>query len=264
MSAAPASAELSAALLAASEHLGARRAGAIDWQGQVAFAKRTGLQRRRDRWLATLGALLVRVFWRSGPATAPRRAGDVPIEVQRLRELAAAGVRVPQVLAWGEGIFVMTSAGTPLEHVLAATPDPRERLQLLRDTAIELAQLHQRGQWHGGAQCRNLAVTPEGLVRFDFDLDLDRYFALPVLQAFDALLWASSVVGLTDADAATALVRTYLDAAPEAARAAFARSRWLVDRLAASWLLRVWMPKEAHRVQGIAAVLDGAAGPEDG
>lgn len=227
----------------------------IVWQGRAAYGKRRVALRVHERVLLSLAPLLRR-WLAPRMAFAPKRyAADLPVEVQRLRALGALGWNVPEVLAADREVFVTADAGPALVALLATEPDAATRLQWLLEAARDLAAFHTAGQWHGAAQIRNLVRTADGrLGRIDFEPALDVHLPLPLLQAFDAALFFTSIVRMQNRDTLPAVAQAYLDAAPEPARDALRRGLPMLRRLARSRLLHRLVPKEAGRLRAIAAL----------
>ncbi|MFT3718916.1 hypothetical protein [Pseudorhodoferax sp.] len=240
--------------------LAGRRVAPCVWDGQPAFAKRLFRRRPWEGWLLGAFAPLLRRLLAPGlPFTPVRRTALHVFEVQRLRELHAAGAAVPRVLAVARSAFVMEPAGRPLPACGRDGAAPRA--DLLLAAAEDLAQFHRAGHWHGGAQIRNVAWNGTGFVRFDFDRAFDRHFPLPMLQALDVLLFLSS---LADIDAPG-----LLEAAATACCAGedgpvlgvLARLRPTVQRLGHAGWMRALAAKEARRCERIAAALGPALAP---
>ena len=112
----------------------------------------------------------------------PNLGGHTAIatEVQRLRDLAARGLRVPTVLAAQEDGFIMRHLGRPaeqtpslgneIEAAVPAGPEAVLRLWLQGLRAIEL--VHNQGTCLSQAFARNLVRCPDGVVGYiDFEDD---------------------------------------------------------------------------------------------
>lgn len=119
--------------------------------------------------------------------------GTARHEAAALREFAALGLNVPEVIYGDDDYFVMSDAGSTLEFVLR--DNPGEKDYYIGLAAAELGRLHRLGRAHGGAQIKNIAVKdgrvffidleeriPEGLVDkfqvrdlFLFLLSLERH-----------------------------------------------------------------------------------------
>lgn len=225
----------------------------VRWCGELGFAKRRSRLRSHERLLLAFAPVLRR--WLAPEATFKARRYDpaLPVEVQRLEEMRAAGQIVPDVLAACEDVFVTAYAGQTLASIIGEEPSREMRHGLLAHAARDLARFHANGFWHGAAQIRNVVVSPEGkLGRIDFETSLDRHLPLPLLQAFDAALLFSSIGRGRDASALPAVAAAYQESAPAAAREALRRGLPLLRVLARSRLVHKLAPKEAERMRAIA------------
>ncbi len=152
------------------------------------------------------------------PIPAPGGPAGQAIELRRLQELAAAGVRVPRVLHVDAGFFVMERLpGQSLGERLAAQPDDARALweQGLRF----LQDVHARGQYLSQASARNLIVTPAGIAAIDFEDDPREVLPLAAAQVRDWLLYLQSTVWLLR-EPQQELLRTWESLAPTGADAA--------------------------------------------
>lgn len=190
-------------------------------------------------------------------------------EHERLKALAAAGERVPQVLAFDGHTLQTGDIGPTLDQVLSRTPQA-ERLALMCAASADLARFHARGQWHGGAQTRNLTWDGEHFARLDFEERLQPGLPLATVQVYDVLQLVLSLARYLDTlgpQAVLAVLNAYQQARLPLAQAApvppdlvgFLRRLlprlWLVSRLAA-WSSRLDGSSELKRLR---TVLDGMA-----
>jgi tRNA A-37 threonylcarbamoyl transferase component Bud32 len=113
-------------------------------------------------------------------------AALLAFEHDRLLQLGRAGERVPPVLAFDGHSMVTGHIGTTLDHWLHISPDG-ERLPLMRAAAADLAAFHARGQWHGGAQTRNMTWDGAHFARLDFEERLQPGMPLATVQVYDVL-----------------------------------------------------------------------------
>lgn len=228
---------------------------AVVWDGTPGFGKRRTTLRTHERILLALAPIMRRWLAPDIPFSAKRYAPELPVEVQRLRALHQAGWAVPEVLAADSHVFVTADAGRILEALLSEEPDSDVRLLWLLDAARDLAAFHRGGQWHGAAQIRNVVRMKDGrLGRIDFETALDTRLPLPLLQAFDATLFFTSLARTRDVAALPTIARAYLLEAPEAALVALRRGFPLLRRLARSRLVQRLAPKEAERLQAVASL----------
>lgn len=140
-------------------------------------------------------------------------------EHQRLLALAAAGEAVPPVLAFDGHTLVTGDIGPTLDSQLFAMP-AEQRLPLMLAASRDLADFHRRGQWHGGAQARNITWDGQRFARLDFEEPLYPALPLSAVQAYDALQLVFS------------LARLLADLGPDAVQAvwqAYAQGNATVD-----------------------------------
>jgi len=143
-------------------------------------------------------------------------------EATRLRHLAAAGESVPRVRVVEPGCMVLEYVGNTVEQSLQAVPHA-QYADFLAPALEDLVRFHAAGHWHGGAQIKNLTLLDNRLYRIDFEEDLGAYLPLPLMQAFDLVLFVNSCTLLcgmgetASVELATALFRRYLQAPPDAA-----------------------------------------------
>jgi tRNA A-37 threonylcarbamoyl transferase component Bud32 len=180
-------------------------------------------------------ALLARWFARrmTGVALPMRAVGleaSVGFEARRLRSLAAAGIRVPRLLFHGEGFLLMEHCGVTVASLLGGWDRETWRRELTAQAA-DLGAFHRAGQWHGGAQIKNLTRKDGQTWRIDFEETFGEHVPLPAAQAFDVVLFLNSISlrgPIDEAEARSllpALMRAYFDANPDPeVRAVFVRA----------------------------------------
>ena len=199
-------------------------------QGERYVAKREGAAAR-----GAAPALLARWFARrvTGVALPMRAVGletAAGFEARRLQALAAAGIRVPRLLFHGEGFLLMEHCGDTVARLLGGWDRETWRRELA-DQAVELGAFHRAGQWHGGAQIKNLTRKDGQTWRIDFEETFGEHVPLPAAQAFDVVLFLNSISlrgPIDEAEARSllpALMQAYLDANPDPeVRAVFERA----------------------------------------
>jgi tRNA A-37 threonylcarbamoyl transferase component Bud32 len=220
---------------AAEAALGASRARTLVFEhaGERYVAKRDAQVARGAvpallaRWLArrVTGAALP-----MGAARLGAGASAAGFEARRLGELAAAGMRVPRVVHRGAGFIVMEHCGVTVASLLGGW-DRETRWRELAAQAAELGVFHRAGQWHGGAQIKNLTRKEGQTWRIDFEETFGEHVPLPAAQAFDVVLFLNSISLRGPVDEAEArsllpaLMQAYLDANPDPeVRAVFVRA----------------------------------------
>ncbi len=122
-------------------------------------------------------------------------AASQAVEVRRLNDLYANGLRVPQVLHVDADFFVMEYCeGENLAQVMAANPP---NIMWMWEQGLQrLLTTHASGQYLSQAQARNFIVTRQGLVAIDFEDDPLEVMTLPEAQAHDWLVYLLSTAWL--------------------------------------------------------------------
>lgn len=181
------------------------------WQGQSLWVKRAGVA--HAAWRYHLLAVVAKGLGLPLLQPVPNRGGVAAIatEVQRLRSLAALGLRVPEVLAVERNGFVMRDLGAPGQDTpslgnameLACAHGASAVLALWQQGLQAIAQVHQVGACLSQAFARNLVLCPDGMVGFiDFEDDPAAHLPLHLCQVRDALCYAHSTAWiLAQADA---------------------------------------------------------------
>lgn len=180
-------------------------------------------------------------------------------EHERLLSLAAAGERVPPVLAFDGERLVTGHLGATVDRWLEDLPSD-QTLPLMTAAAADLARFHARGQWHGGAQVRNLTWDGEHFARLDFEEQLRPGMALTTVQVYDALQLLLSLTRWLEPLGPQA-VRTVLSAyhaeAPAVDLPGFLRQ--LLPRLSRVSRLAAWVPRydRSKEMRRLRTLLDG-------
>lgn len=202
----------------------------IDGVACVIKRRRPGVLRGLSygvRYLRALGlAVGCKLFLGEFPRPGVLLRNGLGYEAERLRELASAGCRVPDVWADAPGLLVLEHVGDDFAHLIRhATPE--QRRAWVRALAVDLAQFHEAGHCHGGAQLRNVTLRDGQLWRIDFEENIGGALSLPMAQAYDLYQLLSSLLGLRKLDDAdpVALGQLLLDAYFETYPAPAVRAR---------------------------------------
>ena len=212
---------------------------------------------------AIAGALRLDVL---RPVPNPGGEAAIAIEAERLRQLGAAGLRVPAVLAQqGDGLLIsdLGQSGRPpvvLQERLdqAAAAGPVALLATWREGLAAIAIVHARQTYLSQAFDRNLVQCPDGTIGYiDFEDDPGETLPLAECQARDWLSYLHSTAMLVDAaspHAAAAHWHEVLDRAGDDVRERLAvaaqRMRWLRHLPAG----RRW-GRDTQRVRAVASLL---------
>ena len=154
----------------------------------------------RYRAMAVLAGLLRLPALR--PVPNPGGPAAIATEVRRIRELAARGVRVPEILAVQDNGFVMRHLGRvgeqahSLDSAIARAlraHDPAAVMALWQQGLDALAHVHRQGACLSQVFARNMVLAPSGdLVFIDFEDDPTAVLPLPLCHVRDALCYAHS------------------------------------------------------------------------
>jgi len=169
---------------------------------EAVWVKRAGAPHGRGRYraMAVLAGLLRLPVL--SPVPNPGGPQAIATEVRRLRDLAARGVRVPEVLAAQEDGFAMRHLGRPGEDTpslinamddAARAHDAPAAFALWEQGLDALAHVHRQGTCLSQAFARNMVRCPDGeMACIDFEDDPAAVLPLAVCHARDALCYAHS------------------------------------------------------------------------
>lgn len=204
---------------------------------------------------ALMLGVFCRLFLGEFPPPGVLLRNGLDFEADRLEALTRLGARVPAIWWRGPGVVVLEYVGEDLNGLLRHGSQA-ERLQLVRAAALDLAEFHRRGLWHGGAQIRNLTWHQEQIWRIDFEENIGEALSLPLAQAYDLFQALASLLALRKLpsdvmpELGSLMLDTYFSAHPdEAVRRQLSRLSRLLNLIAipATPLLG-WVP--ARDIQG--------------
>lgn len=155
--------------------------------GRTVWIKRYGDNGRRKR-MAVLRWIARRLGANSLLAPIPL-SGEAACasELAMIRKLAAAGVRVPEVIEAGPRHLVLSDLGAMFAGQLRRA-EPSLREPMLQDAFEALLDLHRRGVYASQAVVRNLTWS-EGRIGFiDLEEDPTQMMSLAAAQARDWLM----------------------------------------------------------------------------
>lgn len=148
-------------------------------------------------WRESMSTLACWLLFRVAVRPNAFRTGDIRYEAQRLRDLHALQLPVPQLLMEGPNYIVMQYCGEPVEPKLRTAEGRAEFFPRIIDS---LLQLHEKDQWHGGAQARNLTIQNDQIYRIDFEEKTGDVLPLALAQVFDLFLCFNSITKYLDFD----------------------------------------------------------------
>ena len=167
---------------------------------------------RHGKWGYRVMAAVARMVRLDIIKPVPNPGGEAAIatEARRLKQLAAAGLRVPTVLAQqADGLLISDlgesgRATVVLQERLdqAAAAGPAALLAVWREGLAAIAAVHVRGQHLSQAFDRNLVLCPDGVIGYiDFEDDPGEVMTLAECQARDWLSYLHSTAMMLEAAA---------------------------------------------------------------
>jgi hypothetical protein len=223
---------------------------------------------RHGKWGYRVMAAVARMARLDIIKPVPNPGGEAAIatEARRLRQLGAAGLRVPAVLAQQPDGLLISDLGESGRHTIvlqekldhAASAGPAALLAVWRDGLAAIAKVHVHGQHLSQAFDRNLVQCPDGVIGYiDFEDDPAEVMTLAECQARDWLSYLHSTAMMLEAAAPeTAGVHWHAALAEVSAEvrariAEAARRMTWAQRLPAS---RRW-GRDTQRVRAVARLL---------
>lgn len=223
---------------------------------------------RHGKWGYRVMAAVARMVRLDIIKPVPNPGGEAAIatEARRLKQLAAAGLRVPAVLAQQpDGLLISDLGESGRATVVlqeridqAAAAGPAALLGVWREGLAAIATVHNHGQHLSQAFDRNLVLCPDGVIGYiDFEDDPAEVMTLAECQARDWLSYLHSTAMMLEAAAPqaagqhwhAALATVGADVRERIANAA-RRMKW-ARRLPAS---RRW-GRDTQRVRAVARLL---------
>lgn len=239
----------------------------FDYAGQRYVAKRLAEKPRKLLQTLFMRWLVKRLTGQPLPMRTlalAEAAGSMDFEANRLKAMAAAGVRVPQVALVTPDFFVLEFCGTVVATLLEKWPVETWRSELSR-LARELGEFHKAGHWHGGAQIKNVTLQDDLSYRIDFEENFGEFLPLTAAQTADLVLFLNSISlagPIRESEARQLLPRLldcYFAANPDPAiKQLVQRAVPMLKKLAAfAGLFQRWSKKGIRRVLILVDVLDG-------
>ncbi|MET3495151.1 hypothetical protein [Variovorax boronicumulans] len=178
--------------------------------GERVWLKKAGP--RHGKWGYRVMAAVARMVRLDIIKPVPNPGGEAAIatEARRLKQLAAAGLRVPRVLAQQPDGLLISDLGesgrttVALQERLdqAAAAGPAALLAVWREGLAAIAAVHLRGQHLSQAFDRNLVQCPDGVIGYiDFEDDPAEVMTLAECQARDWLSYLHSTAMMLEAAA---------------------------------------------------------------
>jgi len=171
------------------------RARVFEYDGQRYAVKRLAAKPRSLLQTLAVRWLVKRITGQRLPMHAlalSAASSSMDFEANRLKQLAAAGVRVPKITLLVADLFVLEYCGAIVGTLINQWTPEIWRRELPR-LATELGEFHRAGHWHGGAQIKNITLQDNVSCRIDFEENFGETLPLPMTQAADLVLFLNSI-----------------------------------------------------------------------
>ncbi|MDO4248465.1 MAG: hypothetical protein Q4C79_05835 [Neisseria sp.] len=125
------------------------------------------------------------------PVPNPGGRASLAIEAHRLRDLAASGVKVPQLLAKSDSALMFSNVGS--DTILSEVENDDDQVGIWQEGLAAIAGVHAQQQYLSQAFARNMIRADDGSISFiDFEDDPGKYMPLVLCQVRDYLCYLQS------------------------------------------------------------------------
>lgn len=114
-------------------------------------------------------------------------------EMRRIDQLRRQGILVPEILAEGKGVLLLSDIGPSLSGQLKTAANDDRIDELVHAAVTAVAQAHGNGAYFGQAFARNITVCDKRIGFIDFEEDPLEMMSLADVQARDWLMFSAGV-----------------------------------------------------------------------
>lgn len=173
-----------------------QRVVAFHWNDQLFYLKKSG-RSAHSSLKAYISMIICGLAFHQKFTKDSLEQGDIQDESARIRALQASGVLVPQIETENDRYLVLEDAGIPLEQIIQPL-SAEDKMVWYQRVVKELALLHQKHQWHGGAQLRNHSVKNNAIYRIDFEEKFGHVIPPDAVGAYDLFLLLGDILSRLD------------------------------------------------------------------
>lgn len=113
----------------------------------------------------------------------------VLFEVDKINKFKSLDINTPNVVLVTEEYFVLEDAGKAIHAYIREKDITEKELYFFVDKLVDiLVEIHNKGQYHGGAQTRNFIYSKNTVYAIDFEDSFDESIDLEILQFRDLIL----------------------------------------------------------------------------
>lgn len=223
--------------------------GNLTYEGQSIWIKRRPLSKKKiwHRLAYFLTYLIpMPVFY---PTVVDGEHNTLEDEATRLRNFAAKGIPVPEVLAVTKDYLVTNNVGSTLQHLIESA-NPQEKNLLMEQALQALIHLHQQGLCHGRPYLRDMTRQDDQVYFLDLEENPLAVMNLGQAQARDIWLYFNNVARFSQQDA-TLIILLYQIYAKTASPATLTYLKQMVRfikpvRYFAEFLLKFIKSRDLH------------------
>jgi len=130
-------------------------------------------------------------------------------ESSKLKRLYDLSIPVPEVIDTNKIYFILEDCGPTVHHLISNTlvENPEQQLE---EIIIQLANLHNLNEFHGGSQIKNFTYKNNKIYFIDFEESFDRDIDIKELQFRDLFLFLFSISKLNIDIDYESLIRKYI------------------------------------------------------
>jgi len=131
-------------------------------------------------------------------------------ESSKLQRLHKLSIPVPKVIEITENYFVLEDRGSTVYHRIKKNLEDNPE-QILEKIIIELSNLHNINEFHGGSQIKNFTYKNDKIYFIDFEESFSRDIDIEELQFRDLFLFLFSISKLNIEVNYENLIQKYID-----------------------------------------------------
>jgi len=131
-------------------------------------------------------------------------------ESTKLKRLYELSIPVPKVITTNNEYFILEDRGSTVYHRIKKNLEDNPE-QILEKIIIELSNLHNINEFHGGSQIKNFTYKNDKIYFIDFEESFSRNIDIEELQFRDLFLFLFSISKLNIEINYENLIRKYID-----------------------------------------------------
>jgi len=128
------------------------------------------------------------------PVENKSKAQALEYETQKIRRFNALGINTPKIILQTQDFFVLSDCGKNVNSYIRKRDISKEKMYYYLDKTVAfLANIHNKNEFHGGAQARNFTYKDGVVATIDLEESFNKNVSLELLQYRDFLLFLLSL-----------------------------------------------------------------------